>query len=206
MTEQDQTNHILETRLYEYLDGALSPRDKFETDEHLQICSTCQAQLNELQLFFSALEGLPDIPLEVDLAPGIVSSISSLESIWRSGRWLALLQMTIATAVLVFSWPLLQLGTAVPPIINITIQVENWIARLLETLIFTWATWSAEANELLRQVQYLLQGPASDLIPGFEIWPWVAVLGVFWLIVNGFLLRPGDVSGLMRQRNGTVKQ
>ena len=204
MMDQIQTNHLSETRLYEYLDGALSPAETAATLQHLQQCSSCQAQVHDIQVLFSALDGLPDIPIYVDLAPGVLSSITTQESIWQSGRWLAILQAVIAAAVLIFSWPLLLPGSG-QPLSNLSIQVERWFAGLPNTMVLTWAAWSIAANDLLVQTQDLFRGAVTDLLPRFEIWPWIAILGVLWLIVNGFLLRPGDGGGLTRQINGTVR-
>jgi predicted anti-sigma-YlaC factor YlaD len=205
MTGQNLLEHIPESRLHEYLDGALSPTEKAWVQGHLEGCPACQGDLQKIRAFFSRIEDLPDARLQIDLTTGVVTALKIQERTWLSGRWLATLQVGIAAAVLVFSWPFLLPGTGVSPFAGFTVQFELWLSTFQDSMAMNWAVWSIWADTLLRQTVDLFQRPAASLLPGFEIWPWAVALGLCWLLVNGYLLRPGDESGLTRQRNGGLK-
>lgn len=205
MNEQGITDHIAETRLFAYLDGALSQVENAVVDEHLERCATCQAQLREIQTFFSVIEDLPDAALKVDLAPVVIASIISQERSWLSGQWLAVLQVAIAAGVLVYSGPRLLAGNWTAPISVYSSLFERWFVNFLESALVTWTTWSIWADNMLIQARELLQRPTPSLLPGFEILPWAIALGLFWLLVNGFLLRPGDGGSPTRQNSRTLE-
>jgi predicted anti-sigma-YlaC factor YlaD len=205
MNEQGIKDHIADTRMFAYLDGALSQVENSVVEAHLDRCPTCRAQLREIQEFFSVIEDLPDAALQLDLAPVVIASIRSQERSWLSGLWLAVLQVAIAAGVLVYSGPRLLAGNWTAPISVYPSLFERWLDEFFESALVTWTTWSIWADTLLIQAREQLQRPTLSLLPGFEILPWAIALGLFWLLVNGFLLRPGDGSSPTRQNNRTLE-
>ncbi len=205
MNKQGKTDHISETRLFTYLDDALSLAEKARVEGHLERCETCQAQLLEIRKFFSVIEDLPDAALQIDLSPGVIASINAQERSWLSGRWLALFQLAVAGGVFIYSGPRLLAGNWTAPISYYSSLFERWFIGFLERAIVTWTSWSIWADTLLVQTRELFQRPASGLLPGFEILPWAVALGVSWLLVNGFLLRPGDGNEPNRQTHTSLE-
>ncbi len=190
MSDREPTGHIPEHRLFEYLDEALTPAQIAGLERHLEDCPACQTELRKVHEFFTSFAGLPDEPLLVDLAPGVVRTIRTQENIWLSGRWLAAIQITTALLVLVFSWPLLLPETQDNPVWFLSTVSEQALAGALEAFSRNWTAWSAAANDLLGEAHRLVQTPVTSMLPGVNIWPWAAALGVFWLAIHGFLLRP----------------
>src|SRR5512134_34092 len=68
-------SHLDEPALNEYLDSALTPARRAEVERHLGTCRECAARLERMQALFAALDSLPDLALERDLAPGVLHTL-----------------------------------------------------------------------------------------------------------------------------------
>jgi anti-sigma factor RsiW len=61
------TEHLTESLLNEYLDGALDPSGRQRVEVHLVACPECRAREEQLKRLFEALAGLTEQPLAHDL-------------------------------------------------------------------------------------------------------------------------------------------
>jgi hypothetical protein len=67
--------HVPETLLNAYLDDVLKPTERKQVETHLAECSHCHDRLQELQLVFDSLAGLPEVKLERDLTPEVLDRL-----------------------------------------------------------------------------------------------------------------------------------
>jgi len=190
--------HLDEALLNEYLDQALAPSARTEVEAHLAHCPDCSARLMELRTLFADLEALPNLPLERDLAPGVLAAArrrSRPEPLASPVLPLIFVLQAVASISL--------LGLALPLIAQrfeplTTFQFGEQVSRLL-TNVFVGlnASWSA----LLTSAQNLVNESAALAQP-LQTLPFVSEAGLMicltavsllWLLGNGLLLRPTRV-------------
>lgn len=77
--------HLDETQLNEYLDETLDQPSRRAIEAHLDACSLCRAQLDDLRMVFYSLSLLSEKPLAHDLTPGILDRLpgKSLPLGWK---------------------------------------------------------------------------------------------------------------------------
>lgn len=184
------TSHLNDDQLNQYLDGVLDPGQVAGLEAHLAGCGDCQSRLTDLQALFSALEALPEAPLGRDLTPQVMAALQPPPIPWRAGRWVAAFQVATAVAVLLISWPLLQ--SLVPPATTLQFQqaLADWLNQTLAGLAAGLEAWRLAVTAWVQQALALAR--PSAYIPGFaaNLWPWLAALGLLWLLGNGLLLGP----------------
>ena len=104
------TMHPGETRLNDYLDGELDPRDEAAVEQHLAECAGCRAELAQLRLVLDRAAALADsIEPRRDLWAGIDARIDTASSAdldaWRSRKrgtlWAHRYELAVAAAMLV---------------------------------------------------------------------------------------------------------
>ena len=66
----------------DYLDGALSPRERRRFEEHIAACEACSAYLEQLRQLRAQLGGL----VEEDVPPQIAQELGEAFRTWRSSR------------------------------------------------------------------------------------------------------------------------
>ena len=197
-------DHLDENTIHEYLDKVLDEGAHKQVEAHLETCSACREEVSALQTLFFDLEALPDVSLSRDLSPLVLDSLDPYPISWQTGRWLVLIQVAVAVLVLVFSWPLVLRQTAGLPLESWRVFAQSWLVGTLETLAVSTASWSLQANAFLDQVMGALQEPLGFSIAGLNIWPWVAAFGLFWLLVNGLVLRPTGERNSFKASNGNT--
>jgi hypothetical protein len=70
------TNEHTLSRLSDYLDGELAPREAKEVEAHLDGCPECSRVLDELRAVVAAAGELPDVPPDRDLWPAIEARLA----------------------------------------------------------------------------------------------------------------------------------
>jgi hypothetical protein len=102
-------NHLSETQFNEYLDQMLDDTSRQQVQAHLDVCKQCRAELAELEMLFSTLSELPDMPLTRNLMPGVLARLPKpmkIPSLWQQPAFVV---QALLTLVLVgFSIPMLQ--------------------------------------------------------------------------------------------------
>jgi anti-sigma factor RsiW len=65
-------------RIYDYLDGALSPGEREDIERHLAGCAACRCVLEVRQKISGAAAELPDVPVPDDFASGIMAKVAEM--------------------------------------------------------------------------------------------------------------------------------
>ena len=183
--------HLTDDVLNEYLDEALSAELRAMADDHLRACRTCTGRLAELSELFSALKGLPEMPLERDMSPHVVDTLKSRaraastspsSPTWRLGAVLAV-ELVGALALLGLAWPEALAWVTRAAGANVTAPL---IALLDEAARISY---SVSLVQFLEAYLLSLRAPS---IPWASASALVTLLGtsaVAWLVGNGLLLR-----------------
>lgn len=139
--------HLNEFILHEYLDNALDGQTQDEVADHLSVCSTCRAELAELESLFTTLDGVTDIPLQTDLASRVVAQLAPAKSL----TWLR--PVIVVQAVFAF---ILLLG-------------------LLPTLLTMFEETSLALDEAW-QTEWAITTPQLDVTSELSLW-WESLAG-----------------------------
>lgn len=67
-------------RIYDYLDGALSPVEREDFEHHLAGCASCRKALEIRREIAGAASVLPDVPVPGDFAAGIMAKVAEMPS------------------------------------------------------------------------------------------------------------------------------
>src|SRR3990172_5423501 len=97
-------DHLTENQLNEYLDNALSGTELGSIEKHLSGCPGCRVRMDALQSLFQELADLPEIALQHNLDPVVLSRLPDQKL--RLGWKLVLATqsgITIGLVILVFS-------------------------------------------------------------------------------------------------------
>jgi Putative zinc-finger len=183
------TEHLTESLLNEYLDGALDPSGQQRVEAHLAACPECRAREEQLDQLFEALAGLTEQSLAHDLVSPVLARLPRMPAN-RTWKLVLAVQSGFSIALLIL------IGTSLA-------------SRLTGT--FTWLT-SQVAISLVsfpRIVSLLPPIPTMQLPPLPVVHPpvffkpensglWLVfgiAAGLLFLIVNLcliFLKQPGD--------------
>ncbi len=142
-------NEIDDTRLNEYLDGALDAATRQAVEAQLKQSPAAQAQLAELQALFAAFATVEDLPLTTDLRPLVAATIRAQATPWWL-RFLPLAQVITAGTLMLIFWRTLQPGwqqgrailrQAWPPIqlpaLTVGETVSNWVTAVWQNVHIT---------------------------------------------------------------------
>ena len=191
-------NHLIETQLNEYLDQILDESSRQHLDAHLAMCDRCRSKLNELEMLFSTLADLPDIPLSRDLVPGVLASlpkVTQTPTLWRQPAFV--MQSLLTIILLAVSMPILRtLGQ----------QVSAWgrdivlpkvgfpsLPEMTAQLLPLFA-WKPQLTFLMPKLSFTMpQFPTLPTIP-FTSDPTIVLIlvisvGMLWIVGNFSLLR-----------------
>lgn len=201
----NEPGHLSDQTLNEYLDGVLSSRALAQAEGHLKECELCSRRLAEVTELFATLDGLPEVPLDRDLAPGVVDSIraraashrrSSLRSTWRLG--LALTAEAVGALVLLgLVWPEALSGLSRGATLDLTGPV---ISLVEEVGVFLSAVLTSPDPLGLEAFAARISAPS---IPWASLSSLIILLtaSVFvWLLGNGLLIRRGPLAANRRDR------
>ncbi len=183
-------NHVNELTLTEYVDDALSPDEWAKVERHLAGCAACAAQAAEFRALFTALDELPPLTLERDLAPAVITAIQSAPAPAYRVRglgWVLAGQLTLVAVLGVALWQWL-----LPVVIELQMTPYAWWRSLDLMSVLIQAQWMWDsAIAPLRHLQL----PAFSDLTGISALPWSTAVGLFmvaavvWLAGNRLLLR-----------------
>ena len=179
--------HLTDEQLHEYLDRALAPEVRGEVVRHLAACADCTNRLAALQAAFAAIESLPDVAPERDLAGAVVRALQPASS-GRAAlpRWIRLtagLQAAGAALALVFAAPIL--NQFAQPWVRDTGLPS--LSTLLPELQAQWSAW-VQASESFAFPSITM--PVLD-ISSLAMTSAAVVAFLLWVVGNGLLLRRG---------------
>lgn len=182
-------SHFDEMALHEYLDEVLDLAARAEIEAHLAGCPTCAVRLAELQALFTALESLPEVLLEHDLAPAVLEAIRPARTTPPALRWAVIAQLAAAVALLIFAWPRVAGQFAGLAGGQMRVQVIGSLANALRVLFAQWPALFVPARGLsVPSLGVTRYAPALHLSP-LSWWLLIAAALVLWLAGNGLLLR-----------------
>ena len=185
----DQSNHLTDELLNEYLDGELSSEACVDVQQHLDDCSDCAMRMRDWSLLFAEIEQLPDLEQVMDFVPGVLAKLTDHGS-RRSGTfWLMVGQSTLALLMMVYGW--LQLSVYLP-----IERIQSWFAFPLQALdglidnlfvalrdaISQFLAWSPSSSDLIATVPQIPIGGTLYIYLGI-------MLIMLWIIGNHYLLR-----------------
>jgi predicted anti-sigma-YlaC factor YlaD len=184
-------NHVDELTLTDYLDDALVPDQRVEVEQHLAGCAACAAHVAEFRALFTALDELPPLILERDLAPAVIAAIQSTPApayrVWGLGGVLAG-QLALVAVLVVALWHLL-----LPSLTELQVASGMWWSSLDFTPILIQAqlAWDRAISPFQR-----MELPTFSDVTGISALSWTTAAGVFmlaavvWLAGNRLLLVP----------------
>jgi len=188
----ESERHLSEEDLHALLDGELAPAAAVRARAHLETCPTCPARLKEFESVFAALKGLSELPVQHDLARGVLGQLTPLPN--NGWRWIWVLgAQAVAAGVLAVA---LGQPAAAEWLALASVRLQLPSTWWLEFLAWPRAGWES----LLSVAQTVLQyGPS--LISQARPLPWpteglaagptvLAGLVVLWLAGNSLLLLP----------------
>ncbi len=200
-----ERGHLSDETLNEYLDGILSSQEMARADDHLSGCETCARRLSQSAELFAALDGLPEIPLQKNLAPRIVETLRSRAAAgqrhsrkltWRLGLALAA-EAAGSVALLTFFLPQALSGLAPAALPGLT----NSIASVLEEAAVFYSALVATPDPLgLEALVSSVSGPSIPWASVSSLITLLAAATLVWLLGNGILLRRGPLSENRRNR------
>ena len=198
MMDNVNQTHPADWVLHAYLDGELTPAERSELELHLAECPACAAQVANLQALFAAVDGLPEMALELDLAPAVLARIERpAVGMMPAVRWAALAQLMLAGAAapvaLAFAWPSLAalIGRATSVYGRLTAGLGAWALALGRE----WAAWGESAAGLPAQLAGW--GGPTLALPTAGLGLLLAAALLVWLVGNRLLLRDLGFNELM---------
>lgn len=183
---QRKMNHISDSVLNQYLDRELETAVREQVAAHLAGCVACQARLAETERLFAAIEGVPEVPLTVDLSPAVVDLLGAELKPHPLPAWMrpvVLVQLVAALALVFWLWPVV--GSALE-------TVGDVLPGTAEQLLPSFSL-SEMVEPLNRSVDELADfgrtfdtGSSLPMVEGFLI---IGLALVLWLAGSGLLLR-----------------
>jgi len=172
--------HLSDETLNEYLDAALAAAQQADAQSHLAACPACAMRLSEFQNLFTELEAMPDLALDLNLAPVIVTRLGRPAALPGYLRWLAFFQLATAGLALALGWQLIRaiFPLEMPPQFSA-------LAAGFSGLV------AADLNLLssLPKFSFEIPSPGLDL-PATTLTIAIVSVSLLWLAGNGLLLTP----------------
>jgi hypothetical protein len=192
MSSDPKLDHLTDEALQSYLDGQLRETEAGWAAAHLRICVACQERAAVLEGVFQALGGLPEIRLQRDLAPGVLSRIRPASD--AAGRWRWLLAAQGLAAGLLAAWVGRSAALEWIGLASARLQTPpSWLVEIL--------AWSKAGGETLWAEAQAWVGFGGDALSRLPEFSWArgqsaspalfAGLLVLWLAGNSLLLIPG---------------
>ncbi len=132
--------HISDADLQAFLDRELPVEAAGLVSDHLQVCQACATRLKSFRGLFASVESLPEMALQKDLVPGVLSGIEPKIAIGPRMRWLLLAELAVGTASLFTALSWLKLSTPawiawLTTSLHSSVEPADWVGWLtsLET-------------------------------------------------------------------------
>ena len=200
--------HLTDETLNEFLDQALEAPARAAVAEHLATCAACSRRLEALRAVFSGLAELPPAPLGRDLRAGVLAAVRAqgparLRPIADPKRpafqAIFALQLLAALALLAFAWPFAASLTLPEQLLSANgLSTGNIAASLAYAWFGLSGLWPA-LQQWLASVAAQSAVPLADALPPIAAGVVLAAAGLFWLMGNALLLRPGPAPRMRRQ-------
>jgi predicted anti-sigma-YlaC factor YlaD len=183
-------NHLDDLTLTDYVDDALSPDSRAEVERHLAGCTDCAAQVAEFRALFVALEELPPLILERDLAPAVLAAIQPAPAPayrLKGLGWVLAGQLALAAVLMVALWQ-----WVVPSLGELQLATQVWWSSLDFTALLIQAqlAWDTAIAPFQR-----IELPTFSDVTGISALSWTTAIGVLmvaavgWVAGNRLLLR-----------------
>jgi len=175
------TDHLDDSLLHAYLDGALAPDERVGLEEHLNSCPACTEDLARARRLFLAIGGMSEESLGRDLTPAVLQALSRLP------RWVPSLAIGELLGALGIGAALI-LGLGTSEIVDGLSASSERIATQLEVASRQLTSGWAEALERSRSFWSLSEIRLPDL-GSAGIWATIAIAAlILWFVGNGLVL------------------
>ncbi len=178
MTINENSPHLSEAQLNEYLDNALPNAQRAAVDQHLNACANCRAKLEALQVIFASLAALPEEALRRDLSSRVMEAIQPKLAPARALHWGLVAQAISAVIALIWGWLTLDPAIHWPVVAPLTVLASQ-----------VSLSWSRLLGFDLLLPRVPLPAPHLSL-PLSAVWLLLISAGLLWLAGNFILLRP----------------
>ncbi len=181
--------HLSESQIFAYLDGELSRAEGQSVSRHLASCPRCAEKRAEAQALFKSIEQLPEIPLELDLASGVLAEIRAREQPALADRlfYPALVLQLVLALLILSSSPAAVLARLITPLEQIGQYSRDMAARLPRITAWIETALQLLSDELLASADFLSR-PMPIPFSLIALVPLVVSCFVLWLVGNGVLL------------------
>jgi len=175
------TDHPDDRVLHAYLDGALAPGERVDTEAHLNSCPACTEDLARARRLFLTIGGMSEQSLGRDLAPAVLQALSPLP------RWVPSLAIgELLGALGIAAGLILGLGTG-GILVGLSAS-SGQLATQLEAASRQLTSGWAVALERSRSIVSLSEIRLPDLAPA-GIWATIAIAAlILWFVGNGLVL------------------
>ncbi len=176
-------------QLQSYLDRSLNSSDLTELESHLAGCTTCQSELNQMEVILARLEKLPVISLDKDLTESILSQLSAKKQSSPGITWTLVIEALAAGTVLGILIPVFQVANWISSLINTRQEILIGLNIFLTQLASSWIVWLAQLQLNIQSFLESLQAQ-NDLTAGLPS-PWILVLaaGGLGVLINYLILK-----------------
>ncbi|MBS3751663.1 MAG: zf-HC2 domain-containing protein [Anaerolineales bacterium] len=184
-----EDDHLQENILHAYLDGELTAMEIKTVENHLETCNRCQVRLQELQSTFTALDELPDLALDVDLATPVLRSLKAERDVIPALPWITAAQAAAAVVLLALTLPIL---LTLPLFQSMKISLINWGSVLQVNILNMTAGLQAQIQGLQTFFEQMLNAYSRFSVPDFHFIPlWILFLAaaLLGILGNTLLLR-----------------
>ena len=191
-------SHLSDELLNTYLGQMLDEVTQQSVEAHLTMCEQCSAQLSELEILFSTLVDLPDMPLTHDLTPGVLErlpKVAPIPALWRQPAFL--MQSLLTIILLAVNMPILrELGQQAimwrKKILLPTLQLLQFpsLSKIV-TQLTPLLSWKPQFSLTLPELSFTLPTlpPLPVSLDANIVLMLVLSAGMLWMIGNFSLLR-----------------
>ncbi|MBT3316261.1 MAG: hypothetical protein HN390_16800 [Anaerolineae bacterium] len=158
-------NHLNENQLNEYLDQMLDDASRQQAETHLASCKQCRAELADLEMLFSSLAELPEIPLKHDLKAGVLARLPremQIPVLWRQPAFV--MQSLLTIILLAIGIPIFEtFRQRIPTMPTITLPSYSGIAAEFVNLL----AWQFEFTFTMPEFTFTI--PTMPTLPHLPI-------------------------------------
>ena len=192
-------DHIPEAQLHAYLDSALDEGERIRIDAHISACQECHQELENIKALFAEIESMPEIQLEIDLAPIVTAAIKRPYQITTRWKLAISAQTIIALIVLGISWSMMNVEFLLPQIPTISFDLQATVAEINITINSFFNSLVKSITELFQNSGGLVED-SSPTISTIYLLPLAISATLLWLVGNRVLLNNTNHNGIRAPR------
>ncbi len=158
-------SHLSKEIINEYLDQMLDDKSRQQAEAHLDTCEQCRAELADLEMLFSSLDELPEIPLTRDLKAGVLARLPKemqIPVLWQQPAFV--MQSLLTVVLLAIGVPILKtFSQRIPTLPTITLPTYSGIVAEFVNLL----AWRFEFTFTMPEITFAM--PTVPTLPHLPI-------------------------------------